>query len=363
MTQPEEPFVFPRTGHAVRNRTVLAAMTNKQSHSNGVLSDDEINWLLKRADGGFGIITTAATHVTEEGQGWVGEMGVWGDHHIDRLRELTSGIRERGALSLAQIFHGGMRAPEDITGKQPLSASVNECKESHSGKSREATGDEIDHLIEAFGDAAARCAIAGFDGIELHGAHGYLICQFLGEQTNRRNDKWGGDCKSRTNFLLEIIRNVKSKTPENFIVGVRLSPEYHQIGVRIQDTITQAKKIVEEGIDFLHISCWDCFTPSSEFPEDPRRITEWFSQELGQAVPLISTGAIWSRQDTIDVLSQGATLIGVGRAAIGHADWAANIANPNYSPPRPPFSVMHLREQGLSDTFVDYMRNWKEFVE
>ena len=81
-------------------------MTNKQSSEDGTLSEDEINWLLMRADGGFGIITTAATHVVPEGQGWKGEMGVWGDHHVPGLTRLATGIRERGAISLAQIFHG-----------------------------------------------------------------------------------------------------------------------------------------------------------------------------------------------------------------------------------------------------------------
>ena len=360
---PEEPFVFPRTGHIVRNRTVLAAMTNKQSHPDGTLSRDEINWLLKRAEGGFGIITTAATHVAETGQGWVGEMGVWGDHQITSLRELSTGIREYGALSLAQIFHGGMRAPEDITGHQPLSASVNDCEESHSGKSRAATNIEICNIIEAFGDAAARCAEAGFDGVELHGAHGYLICQFLGEKTNRRDDEWGGDSLARTKFLIEIIQNVKSKTPENFIIGVRISPEHHRIGVRIHDTIMQTKQIIEEGIDFLHISCWDCFTPPSEFPEDTRTITEWFTEKFRNQTPIISTGAVWTTADAKHVLDQGADLVGVGRVAIGHADWASHIEHPDYSPTRPPFSAKHLKEQGLSDIFIEYMRNWKGFVE
>ena len=83
------PFTFPRTGHIVRNRSVLAAMTNKQSHADGILSDEEINWLVKRAEGGFGIITTAATHVVPEGQGWDGEMGVWGDHQLPGLTRMA----------------------------------------------------------------------------------------------------------------------------------------------------------------------------------------------------------------------------------------------------------------------------------
>ena len=112
-------------GRKIRNRTVLAAMTNKQSNEDGTLSDEEVSWLLKRAEGGFGIVTTAASHVHKNGKSWEGEMGVWSDHHIPRLQELASGIRERGALGLVQIFHGGLRAPRSLTGEQPASASIN----------------------------------------------------------------------------------------------------------------------------------------------------------------------------------------------------------------------------------------------
>jgi len=93
-------WTIPGTGASVRNRTVLAAMTNKQSEEDGTLSDDEINWLLGRAEGGFGIITTAASHVHPSGKSWEGEMGVWGDHHIDGLTRLADEIRKRDALSL-----------------------------------------------------------------------------------------------------------------------------------------------------------------------------------------------------------------------------------------------------------------------
>jgi hypothetical protein len=125
MAVSSEPFVLPRTGIAVANRCVLAAMTNKQSHEDGSLSDEEIHWLTMRAKGGFGIVTTAAANVTETGRGWDGEMGVWGDHQLPGLTKMAEGLRAHGALSLVQIFHGGMRAPQSINGVQPVSASVN----------------------------------------------------------------------------------------------------------------------------------------------------------------------------------------------------------------------------------------------
>ena len=362
MNSPDEPFQFQRTGHVSRNRAVLAAMTNKQSASDGTLSEDEINWLLMRAEGGFGIVTTAATHVTEGGQGWTGEMGVWGDHHIPGLTRLANGIRERGAISLAQIFHGGMFAPQSITGTQPVSASENPLSKDSEETSRELSYDEIEAIVSAFGDAASRCAKAGFDGIELHGAHGYLICQFLGEKTNRREDVWGGGIFERARFLMRIIQDVRNKVPENFILGVRISPEHRKVGVRLEDSLELAEMLSEAGVDFLHISCWDCSAGSLEFPEDKRTLTQWFSDRLGNSVPIISAGGIWSTADAESVMGHGADMIAVARAAIGHADWASQISEENYSPDKPPFSREYLLEQGLSETFVDYMRRWDGFV-
>lgn len=264
---------------------------------------------------------------------------------------------------MAQIFHGGMRAPEELTGEQPISASENPCTEAHCGHSREVSSEEIEGLITAFGDAAARCAAAGFDGVELHGAHGYLICQFLGDDTNRRDDEWGGDIQSRARFLLRIIAEVRARVPDDFLLGVRISPEYRKIGVRIEDSLSLSQMLVEAGIDFLHISCWDCFVPPSDFPEDPRMITEWFSEELSGSVPIISTGAIWDSSQAQEVMDMGADLVGVARAGVGHSDWASHAADPEYRPARPPFTPEYLAGQGLSKPFIEYMRNWKGFVE
>ena len=200
MAPPSEPLVLPRTGIEVANRCVLAAMTNKQSHEDGSLSDEEIHWLTMRAKGGFGIVTTAAANVTETGRGWDGEMGVWGDHQLPGLTKMAEGLRAQGALSLVQIFHGGMRAPQSINGVQPVSASVN-TEAGMDGSTRALSSLEVEDMVEAFADAAVRCEQAGFDGVELHGAHSYLICQFLGTETNRRQDEWGGSYEARKRFL------------------------------------------------------------------------------------------------------------------------------------------------------------------
>jgi 2,4-dienoyl-CoA reductase-like NADH-dependent reductase (Old Yellow Enzyme family) len=287
-------------------------------------------------------------------------MGVWGDHQIPRLKELASGIRERGALGLVQIFHGGLRAPRTLTGEQPFSASPNHEK----GVEEECRGlsdSEIHELAASFGEAAERCEKAGFDGIEVHGAHGYLICQFLGTRTNRREDRWGGDLRGRSLFLREVLREVRSRTSECFLVCVRISPE-HDVGVTMSESLELSSMMVDWGVDMIHISCWDAFTGAHGDPDDSRTITRRFREELGEGVPLISTGSVWNGSDAQFVMDEGADLVGVARVAIAHSDWASGVQSDGYTPERPPFTPEHLIGEGLSPSFVDYMRRWKGFV-
>lgn len=355
------PFTLPRTGTVLRNRTVLAAMTNKQSAADGTLSDDEIGWLLRRAEGGFGVVTTAATHVHPSGQGWPGEMGVWGDHHLPGLGRLAAGLRARGASSLAQIFHGGLRAPRALTGQQPVSASRNEGKEGAEA-SRALTHVEVEALVESFSLAASRCEQAGFDGVEVHGAHGYLICQFLGTRTNRRTDCWGGDLAGRSRFLCEIIRAIRARTRPDFLVWVRISPQLHAMGVSLEDSLSLAAQMAGMEVDALHISCWDAFAGAPDEPDDPRTLTRRFRDVLPEGFPLVSTGGVWTRDDASFVLGEGADLVGVARAGIGHPDWPRLLDAGAGTPARPPFTPDHLRAAGLSDPFIEYMRRWDGFV-
>ena len=361
-SNPGQPFSFSRTEKKIANRTVLAAMTNKQSYDNGIISEEEIIWLAERAKGGFGIITTAATNVSAEGQGWEGEFGVYDDIHIADLEKLTTTIHQTDSIILAQLFHGGIRSPQKLTGVVPVSASELSCDESETGKCRSASEHDIDNIINNFTKAAMRCVKSGFDGIELHGAHGYLISQFLGTKTNLRQDNWGGDLEQRARFLIEIYESIKKNVPESFIIGVRISPEIDSIGINLNDTIELVGILKKTDIDFIHLSCWDAFASSNTIPQDNRTLTEIITNSYTNLPAIISTGGVWSSQDAQNVLEQGADLVGVGRVAIAHPNWGNNISNINYNPDRPPFTTQHLQKAKLSKIFIDYMRHWNGFV-
>ncbi|HBH89090.1 MAG TPA: NADH:flavin oxidoreductase, partial [Hyphomonadaceae bacterium] len=179
------PISFTR-GPDWKNRLALAPLTNQQSHDTGVLSEDEYKWLTMRATGGFGMVMTCAAHVQANGQGFPGQLGVWSDDHLDGLTRLADGLREGGAVSSLQLHHAGIRSPKDIVG-QPVGAS----DDADTG-SRALTTEEVEQLRDDFITAAKRAEKAGFDGVEVHGAHGYILAQFLSPEINQRDDQYGG---------------------------------------------------------------------------------------------------------------------------------------------------------------------------
>lgn len=354
------PFTFNRTGKQARNRTVLAAMTNKQSHENGDVSSEEIVWLEARAEGGFGIVFTAATHVEADGQGWQGAFSTAHDRHLPGLKRMADAVTAHGALAMAQLFHGGIRAPEALTGCVPKSASSHTVAGGITA--REMTEQDILTTVKAFGEAARRCEVAGFDGVELHGAHGYLISQFLGGLSNQRKDRWGGSQTKRHSFLQAIVKEVRQSTSNEFLVGVRLSPVQASTGTVLEEALATVDACMAMELDFLHVSCWDLHE-RGEIEGEARTYTEWFAQRCQGHLPLITTGGIWNAEDAKIAMTQGGEMVGVARAAIAHPRWPDCLKTPDHTPKRPPFTANELLEAKLSPVFVDYMRRWDGFVE
>ena len=352
------PLAF-RNGLLAKNRLALAPMTNSQSHADGSLSEDELHWLTLRADGGFGVVETCAAHVALDGQGWEGELGIYDDKLLPGLTRLAAMLREREAVSLVQIFHGGTRAPAKLTGSRPWSASeIPDDPE----EPRAATPGDIERTIACFRDAAVRAHRAGFQGVELHGAHGYLLGQFLSGTQNRREDAYGGSLEGRARLMREATRAVRAAVPASFVVGVRVSPEDfgNAKGLDLDENLTLARWLCDDGIDFLHVSLWKSFANTKKRPDE--HPIPLFRRACPPEVPLIVAGGVWTRAEAEQLLEKGADAIALGRAAIANPDWPARARDTAWEPRRPPLTVAELRERGLNETFANYMRNWKGFV-
>lgn len=351
-----DTITFP-SGHEMPNRFMLAPMTNQQSHEDGVLSDDEYHWLTMRAKGGFGMTMTCASHVQAIGKGFPGQLGVFGDQHIEGHKRLAAGIKEHGSLAVIQLHHAGMRSPQELIGETPVCPSNNEKY-----GARGLTLEEVHQLRDDFIAAAVRSKSAGYDGVEVHGAHGYILTQFLSAEINQRSDEYGGNLENRSRILFEIIDGIRSQCGNDFLLGVRLSPE--RFGMKLNEVKQICQRIIDESkVDFLDISLWDVFKmPHEEAYQDISLLQHFTSMERGN-VKLTVAGNIRSGQDVLKVLESGIDFVSIGKSGILHHDFANKvIADQDFQPVANPVSETYLRKEGLGEKFVSYMKRWEGFV-
>ena len=356
MQRPFDSVTFAH-GPATPNRFMLAPLTNQQSHADGTLSDDEYRWLVMRAEGGFGITTTCASHVQSEGQGFAGQLGCFSEAHLEGLTRLAAGIKANDGLALVQLHHAGMRSPAQLTGHAPVAPF-----DDHETGARALSTEEVEQVVEAFVAAAERCQRAGFDGVELHGAHGYLLCQFLDLVRNLRTDGYGGSLEGRARILFEIVDGVRERCGDDFHLAVRLSPE--RFGVVTADVLEVYRRLIAtEKVDLVDLSMWDVSKEAidPEFAGQP--LLGLFTGIARGSTRLGAAGKIYSGLDVRRTLDEGVDLVLLGRAAIANHDFPARMLdNPSFAMRALPISPDDLRSEGLGEAFIDYMRGWKGFV-
>jgi 2,4-dienoyl-CoA reductase-like NADH-dependent reductase (Old Yellow Enzyme family) len=356
MTDLFAPLTFA-SGARMKNRFMLAPLTNLQSHADGTLSDDEYHWLTMRARGGFGATMTCASHVQAEGLGFPGQLGCFSDDHLPGLTRLAAGIHEGDSLAILQLHHAGMRSPADEIGQAPLCPSDN----SEFG-ARALTTAEVEGVREAFIAAAQRAERAGFDGVELHGAHGYLLGQFLSPGINRRSDHYGGPLENRARLLQEIIDGIRARCRPDFLLGLRLSPE--RFDIVLGEMLELAQQLCHEGrIDFLDMSLWDGFKEPAEPGYEGSTLLSLFAGIDRGKVRLGCAGNVRTGAAAARCLAEGADFVLTGRAAILHHDLPRRIASdPAFEPVPNPVTRDYLKGEGLGKAFIDYMASWKGFV-
>ncbi len=351
-----EPLSFAR-GAPMKNRFMLAPLTNQQSHADGRLSDEEFHWLTMRAQGGFGLTMTAAAHVQAAGQGFPGQVGIFSDDHLEGLTRLATALRAAGSLSAVQLHHAGNRSPKELVGT-PL------CPSDHAETgARGLTLPEVAQLRDDFIAAAKRAEKAGFDGIEVHGAHGYILAEFLSAEINRRDDRYGGTVENRSRIIFEIIDGIRATCRPDFQIGLRLSPERFGLKLaEIRDVAAEALR--QEKIDYLDMSLWDVAKEPVEEEHQGRTLMSYFTDLPRGNVRLGVAGKIMSAKAAVEVLEAGCDFALIGRAAILRHDFPERIRrDAAYVSPSLPVTAQHLRDEGLSTSFVDYMKGWPGFVE
>jgi len=350
-----------RSGLVIPNRVALAAMTNGQSHPDGTLGDDELRWLERRAEGGFGMVCTCAAYVAKDGKAWDGELGVDSDADVPGLTRLATAIKRHGSTAYVQLFHGGVRATQRLSGEQVWSASEFHEDAPDFEAPRAATQADIVRTIEAFAAAAARCRQAGFDGVELHGAHGYLLTQFISEVTNTRTDEWGGPLEHRARLVRDCLRAVRERCGKHFSVGVRLSIEHggSARGLDLDESLQVARWIADDGADFIHASLWRAENNTRKRPnEHPIPLLR---AAVPAGVAIIASGNIWTYGDAAAARERGADMVSLARPAIVNPDWPKQVQI-GWEPRRPPLTRAELGELAVSPAFAVYLRHFKNLV-
>ena len=351
-----KPLYF-QCGQTMKNRFMLAALTNTQSHDDGTLSDDEFRWLTMRAEGGFGITMTCASHVQANGQGFPGQLGIFSDKQVPGHQRLASEIQKYGSLAVIQLHHAGIRSPREIIGQDPVGPSSHEKT-----GSRALSIAEVHELRDSFIEAAIRAEKCGYNGVEVHGAHGYILCQFLSSEYNHREDEYGGSFANRSRLILEIIDGIRSECGDSFLIGLRLSPE--RFGMRLGEIKAFCQQLAGENkVDFLDLSLWDCFKEPEEEEFRGTTLLEQFTAIDYHETRLTVAGKIYTAADTARIREAGVDFVTIGRAAILHHNFPEKVReNPGFKPVQIPVSRDYLRNEGLGEKFLEYMERWPDFI-
>ena len=304
------------------NRLIIPPMGTNYAREDGHLTDQFYNYWRERAKGGWGLLIVEVTAVDPVGKAIPRQPGIWDDVFIDGFKHLTSIAHENESKIAVQLHHAGRQTYTDtIEGKQPVSSSSIPCPSCQVPPHKLSTA-EVYKLIEKFGDAALRAKMANFDAIELHGAHGYLIAQFMSPYSNKRSDEFGGDFASRMRFPQEIIRDVRRKVGNDYPIIFRLSADEMVAGGRTTDDSRAVARFLEdEGVDALHVSAgvygsMEYIIPSYEIP---RAFNLHNIGEIKKAVniPIIGVGRIHEVELAEEAIATGKTdLVAMGRQSL-----------------------------------------------
>lgn len=309
-------------GMRLKNRLVMPPMATKMATEEGEVTDRHIKHYTTRAKGGVGLIIVEHTYVSKDGKMSPRQIGLYDDKLIPGLQRLVEAIHCEGAKVVIQLTHAGAKATRDIIGKQPV-GPWNIIPLKGSEVPRPLTTLEIKTIVAAFGEAARRAIDAGFDSIELHGAHGFLLCQFLSPYTNRRNDAYGSDLIRRLRFPLETIKEVKSRLGKNTPLFYRFgADDMVEGGLTRQEAKLAAPHLEQAGVDVLDISGGLCGSAHERFTEQGYFVPLAEGIKEVVKVPVIGVGNITEPEYADRIVREGRVdMVAFGRVLLSNPDF------------------------------------------
>jgi len=240
-------------GMALKNRFVRSATWEGLAAEDGSITPKLAAAMAALAEGGVGLIISSHAYVSREGQATPWQIGIYKDDLIPGLRQMTAAVHDGGGKIMAQLAHAGHQAPDKITGRPAVAVSASEAL---AGRNiRVATKEDIEELVAGFARAASRAKAAGFDGIEIHSGHGYLLSQFLSPAFNKRRDAYGGDIVNRTAVHLDIYRAVREIVGRDYPIFIKMNcADFTDNGLTGDDGLAAAKRFAEAGFDAIEVS-------------------------------------------------------------------------------------------------------------
>ncbi|MDD3827911.1 MAG: NADPH dehydrogenase NamA [Anaerolineae bacterium] len=313
----------------LRNRIVMSPMC-MYSASNGLANDWHLGHYLARAVGGVGLLIAEATAVEARGRISTEDLGLWDDAHIEPLARIVRLVQAQGAAMAVQLAHAGRKAWSSARGQGPETAVAPSALPFDEGwqSPRALTAGEIDDVVAGWGAAAARALEAGFDAVEIHGAHGYLCHQFLSPLSNHRDDEYGGDLASRSRFLMRVVDAVRGAWPEDRPLLVRVSAtDWAAGGLTPDDLVVVARELKGRGVDVIDCSSGGAVpaTPPGVGPGYQVPFAEKIRREAGIAT--VAVGLIGAPELADEIVRNGrADLVALGRELLRNPYWPLDAA-------------------------------------
>jgi len=325
---------------SLHNRFAVAPMTRVSATPSGDPTDEMAEYYGEFADGGFGLIITEGTYTDDaHSQSYLNQPGLVTESHLEGWRGVVDRVHGAGVPIIAQLMHGGALSQGNPSSARAIAPSavapMGEKMSEYGGSGPWATpdesnGEDLAQVLAGFVSAAQRAHAAGFDGVEIHAANGYLLDQFITGYTNVRTDQYGGDVANRVRYVAEIAGAIRDRSPSGFIVGVRLSQTkindfvYRWPG-GATDAETIFKALAEAGVDYLHIASEGRDFIETARVDDGRTITEIARQITG--LPVIANGGMHNLAQAGVVISGGhADIVSLGRGALANPDLPIKVA-------------------------------------
>jgi len=305
-------------GLLLKNRIVMPPMYSGLAGFDGVVTDEVIKHYVQRSKA-LGLLVVEHTFVVVAGKMAERQLGIYDNRLIAGLEGLSSRVHATGTPVVIQLNHAGRRANKELTSIDPVAPSANET-------ARELRGEEIEDLIDAFSMAAERAMKAGFDGVEVHGAHGFLINQFFSPLTNQRRDRYGGSLENRMRFPLEVVERVVEKVKGRLLLYRLGADDLDLARIQLEDSKKLAVKLEEVGVDIIDVSGGLCGSRARAAQlQGKQGFFVHQAQRIKKVVngPIIGVGGIREPEYADSLIREGMVdLVAVGRALLEDSEWA-----------------------------------------